>query len=891
MDFRLITLIAVLSSLSVFGQIDELALMGIDRDRLSEISKSENDNENKFQDDIELRNDRELEKEEFLSDQYGYTGGENFRNPPQKKFTEDPLIYFGYDYFSKKMGTFIPESSIPVPPNYRIGPEDIIDIILYGNKNKKYELEVSREGLIFLPEVGPLTVAGLSFESLQELISTTIATQFIGTQVSITLGSLRTIDVFILGAANRPGMYSISALSSVTNAIFESGGISTSGSLRNIKLKRNGKTIVNLDLYDLLLNGDTSNDSRLMQGDVIFIEPIGKTSGIRGEVNRPAIYELKEGEFLKDLLRYAGGLKPKASSSNIELLRVNQLRKSYDLMKLDLDIGQDEALSNGDVVSIFPVNDKIQNAVLVYGHTLQPGFYPWQNGMKILDLFGSPDDLLEMTDLNYVLIKRKNINTQDFSFLQVDLSKAFDDPLSKNNLNLSDQDEILFLPTLLSANLITTTLFKENDISETTDSLFTEEEWNSNSYLRKSLETDASTIQPDEESTGINKYYEYSIYNYCDIQKDFILSIIDDERVDFLLTQECRRQLIEPILNLANQKSSEKLDIVSIFGGINYPGSYPYAKNMTLLDLINAAGGTSGGIYESEIEISRINNSGKRFVSSNLISSIPDAEEKELFQMDTITVKKLSTSLRTVKVTGEVFFPGTYPISEEETLSELLIRAGGLTEFADINASVFLRKSLQKLELKRIKDAQTELRRKIVLANQSSEVGQEALSQSQIAQLSGIIDMDDSDKESLGRLVINLNEIIDGQDLDLRLEDKDSIFIPKEQQSISVIGEVFVSNTHLYDSRLDLSDYIGLSGGLTEFSDESSIYIIRADGSIISPSQMSSGFFRSSSSQLRPGDTIVVPLEIGAFSQLKAAAEITQIIYQMAIAAAAVNSF
>ena len=168
---------------------------------------------------------------------------------------------------------------------------------------------MNRDGEVFIPELGPLIIAGLTFDKMQNLIEQTVSNLILGTSVSVTMGSLRSIDIFILGAANSPGMYSVNALSSLTNAIFQAGGIDISGSLRNIKLKRNGELISEFDLYDLLIDGDTSSDSRLMQGDVILIEPIGKTAGIRGEVNRPFIYELKKGEMLGDLLKYSGNLK------------------------------------------------------------------------------------------------------------------------------------------------------------------------------------------------------------------------------------------------------------------------------------------------------------------------------------------------------------------------------------------------------------------------------------------------------------------------------------------------------------------------------------------------------------------------------------------------------
>ena len=458
---RLIFLLILFPSFQSHGQINELSMLGINTDELTRAYKPETDDKYIELEKPKKEINQETQREKFTDSNYGYSGGESFSNPPHSSLYKEALEYFGYSYFLNGPDAFFSEANIPVSPNYIIGPDDIVNLILYGGKNITYELKVNRDGKIFFPEIGPLIVAGLTFEEMQNLIEATIASQLIGTQASITLGSLRTIDVFILGAAIKPGMYSISASSNITNAIFESGGVDTSGSLRDIKVKRNGETIVNFDLYDLFLNGDTSNDRRLMQGDVIFIEPIGKTAGIRGEVNRPSIYELKDDESLDQLLRFAGGVKPKANRANADLTRINQTTNSFELIKLDIKSSENINLNNGDIVNVYPVNDKVKNAVLLTGHALQPGFYPWKENMKILDLFRNSEDFLEMTDLNYVLIKRKNKSNKKYFFRQADLEEAFKDPSSSENIRLFDQDEIILLPSLLMPEQITTTLIKD----------------------------------------------------------------------------------------------------------------------------------------------------------------------------------------------------------------------------------------------------------------------------------------------------------------------------------------------------------------------------------------------------------------------------------------------
>jgi len=224
----------------------------------------------------------------------------------------EKLKLFGYDIFQYGAEAFTPAANVPIPANYVIGPGDTIIIQLYGKENSTHTLALNREGQIQFPGIGPISLAGLSYEGMQAKISDIVNRQMIGVKSSVTMGALRTIRVFVLGEAQIPGSYVVGSLSTMTNAIFTSGGITKIGSLRNVQLKRAGEIITTLDLYDLLLNGDTSNDARLLPGDVIFIPPIGKTVGVSGDVKRPAIYELETEKSVGEALRLAGGLLPTA---------------------------------------------------------------------------------------------------------------------------------------------------------------------------------------------------------------------------------------------------------------------------------------------------------------------------------------------------------------------------------------------------------------------------------------------------------------------------------------------------------------------------------------------------------------------------------------------------
>ena len=260
-------------------------------------------------------------------------------------------------------------------------------------------------------------------------------------------------------------MYTVSSLTTMTNAIFASGGIKTTGSLRNIELKRNGKVISSFDLYSLLLKGDASNDVRLMPGDILFIPLIKKTVAITGEVQRPGIYELLESETAQDLINYAGNVKAKSDLSSAEIKRISPTKKGFNLLIADLSqtTTPDLLLNDGDTLSIYPVESKIERAILIKGHFSQPGFFPWSEEMKLSDLLKSRADLLPMTDLNYALVQRKNDNGDHYSFMHIDLEHLFDNPDSKYpdskyNISLNDKDEITLFPNLSFCEVIAATI-------------------------------------------------------------------------------------------------------------------------------------------------------------------------------------------------------------------------------------------------------------------------------------------------------------------------------------------------------------------------------------------------------------------------------------------------
>lgn len=302
-------------------------------------------------------------------------------------YVSTEIKQYGYELFRQQSSTFVPPvDKIPVGPEYIIGPGDELRITLWGNIEGNFNVVVDREGHINLPKVGVLGVAGLTFRELKEVLHKELSKYYTGFQMNVSMGLLRTIRVYVVGNAEKPGSYSISSLSTLVNGLFEAGGPSKTGSMRNIQLKRNGKTIVYFDMYDFLLKGDKSKDVRLMPEDVIFIPPIGPVVAIAGSVNNPAIYELKNETTLSQLIEMAGGLNAIAFKGRVQIERiVDNNRKVIFESDLNVSSDKDLMLQSGDTLKVFQIAPD-KRAIRLAGAVFREGEYGFKLGMTIKDL-------------------------------------------------------------------------------------------------------------------------------------------------------------------------------------------------------------------------------------------------------------------------------------------------------------------------------------------------------------------------------------------------------------------------------------------------------------------------------------------------------------------------
>ncbi len=323
------------------------------------------------------------------------------------------LPIYGLSLFDNVPTTFAPVDRVPVTADYVIGPGDELLIRAWGQIDLDIHARVDRNGSIFLPKVGNLNVAGLKYAQMEDFLKSHIGRIYQNFDLNVTMGELRSIDVFVVGQARRPGRYTVSSLSTLANAVFASGGPSPTGSMRHIELKRGSTVVTNFDLYELLLNGDKSKDVLLQPEDVIYVAPVGPQVAIGGQVNVPAIYELKGSSDLAEVLRLAGGLSTTASGGKIfvEHIKDRQMR-SVERVSLDAS-GLAHPIKDGDVVNVALVSPRFENSVTLRGNVASPGRYPWHEGMRISDLIPNREFLITSEywmQQNYVALQATESN-------------------------------------------------------------------------------------------------------------------------------------------------------------------------------------------------------------------------------------------------------------------------------------------------------------------------------------------------------------------------------------------------------------------------------------------------------------------------------------------------
>lgn len=651
--------------------------------------------------------------------------------PIVQKTATSGMQIFGHDIFQNDKLSFEPNLNIATPANYTLGPGDEVLIDVFGTSQSSKKYAVSPEGTIIVEKIGPVNVLGLTVDEAQARVSAKMGQHYQGSSIKLTVGQTRTVVINVLGEVINPGTYTLSAFSTVFNALYLAGGVTDIGTLRNIKVSRGGKIVSKIDVYDYIVNGRLTGNIMLQDNDAIIVGAYDALVRIEGTVKRPMYYEMKEGETLKSLLEYAGGYKSEANKGVI-----NVERKTDDGLTVHTVNEWDFAsfvIQDGDVVGVKGIIGRYQNMVQVTGAVFYPGHYEMSNNCNsVRSLVERAGGVKENAFTDRVVLFRMNENRKRKS-MGIDLT---------NILSGNAPDVIL-----------------ENE--------------------------DSLAIESDEEIVKARKYY--------------------------------------------------------VYGPIVRPGSYQFVEGMTLEDAIIAAGGLKEEALLGNIEIARrlqytdesdpTYNKKAKVYFFEVEKGLPVKEGQGflLKPFDVITIKRNPefADVTMVQISGEVKYPGNYSLkSRNERLSDLIARAGGLTEAGFAEGARFTR----------------------ALAPEERERAQQLLEMAHSADTVDYNKITIKDRYTVG---IDLTQAMSkpGCDKDIILRNGDRIEIPQRNNTVRISGDVLYPNTVPYIEDKSASYYINQAGGIASRGQRSKAFIIYANGQV---SRLYKG-------RIKPGCEIVIP--------------------------------
>jgi len=810
-------------------------------------------------------------------------------SPAEPAITLKP---FGYDLFSGP--TLTPPADLPVSSDYIIGPGDEITVLLWGRVNGEHTLTVTREGTILFPNIGPLSVAGMTFDEMKRFLSRQSA-NIIGTDISITAGRLRSIQVFVLGEVKKPGAYSLSAMSTITNALLASGGPTEIGSLRKTELKRGGKTVARMDFYDLLLSGDRSRDSRLSNGDVVFVPTVGPLAAIAGNVRRPSVYELGEKADLETLIELSGGIIPTAYTQKVQVERVEG-----NVRRVVVDVNASEGrqfdfkLQDADLVKVLSIVENDTNAVYAEGSLKRPGKYELKPSMTLKDVIKDLSDLLDETYLDYGVVKRPVSPGGETALLPFSLRELFKGS-GEADIALKPRDTIVVYSRWEFMERPRVTIAGEVRRPGTFD---LEDNLTVKDLVKKAGDLTGNALLKDAELYRTDK-------DTKDVRllKFNLSKALAGEPSDNLKLVVSDRVVVHSVWE------TQFKPYATINGEVTNPGKYQYAVNMEISDLIFAGGGLLGSAYLDEAELTshvvvkgEVSAISVRKVSlKDILFNGPD--NASLSPFDSLFVKKIPDwgADRSVTVSGEVRFPGKYPINKGEPLSSVIERAGGFTEKAYLKGAVFTRESVRAVQQERLDEYTRRLEAELLSSSASKaekSLSAETSMQNDLAteKKRAFVNLI-RDAKPRGRVVVKLASLdrLKGSPHDLALESLDTLYVPERSAVVNVSGSVVNPASFVYESGSGITEYVGKAGGASRTADIDRLYVIKADGSSVTPYFGSFDFEWNSAShtwdafsftsRLDPGDTIVVPEEIESIAWMSEIKDLTQILYQIAVTA------
>jgi polysaccharide biosynthesis/export protein len=795
------------------------------------------------------------------------------------------LSRFGMDIFENQAAqSNLLSVDLPVGPSYVVGPGDGLTIDTWGSVSQRLYRVVDREGRLALPEVGPILVSGRNLGDVQQEVQQALRTQYRDISADVSMARLRTVRVYVVGDVQHPGAYDVSSLSTPLNALIEAGGPSSEGSLRVLRHYRGDQLVQDVDVYDLLLHGVRTGIERLEDGDTVLVPPIGTEVTVEGMVRRPAIYELKGEKTLDEVLALAGGILPTATLRHVEVQRV-VAHKQRTMLSLDISNAQNPAeiekqlqsftIQDWDIVNIFPIAPYNQSAVYLEGYVLRPGKYSYQPGMKLTGLISSYKDLLPQPAGNYAEIIRLNPPDDHPSVLSFRLDEALANPAEAPVLEPMDTVRIFSAFDFANAPVVSVGGAVRNPGT-----------FNTPGQIRLSDAIHlAGGVTPDAQLE------DAQIYRYLPDSKLEVMSV---NLGGALSGNPADNILLAPRDRIVVHQNPARVDPASVFlqGEVARPGRFPLSADLRIADAIRLAGGFKRSADTATADLTRYLVGNQKQVTGehqniNLAAALAgDAQQNlVLHDGDVLTIRQVPSWNdigASVNVSGEVQHPGTYGIKPGERLSSVLERAGGFLPTAYPPGAV--------LESPSVRDLQQQSRDKLVeqirqdAANVKASVTATAQEQADLQQAS--IQQHQEEIQALeqmpvtGRLVVRIpNDLkyFRNTPEDVELRNGDSILIPKRPDFVLVTGQVYNTNAITYVPGRNAAWYLSQAGGATGLANKGAIFVIRADGGVVTGrGQWWNGSVLSS--RMEPGDTIVVPEKpVGGSSTWKNLLSVAQI--------------
>lgn len=770
------------------------------------------------------------------------------------------LPIFGAATFANALpSTFAPVGDVPVTPDYVVGPGDDLRIQIWGQVNLRGSFVVDRTGAISLPGAGTVHIAGLRFDQVTDFLRSQLARVYRNFDLNVNMGQLRSIQVFVVGEARMPGSYTIGSLSTILNALFASGGPKPQGSLRDIQVKRGGKTIVHFDLYDVLLHGDKSNDVQLASGDVIFIPPVGEQVAVVGSVNHPAIYELRGETTVQQVLKLAGG------RTNIAVNSQARVERIYDhavrsIVEVNLSGANTFKVQDGDIVTINAIVDRFKDAVTLRGNVANPGRYVWHPGMRVSDLIPNKEALITRSYWQ----KKNDLGQMTANYEPEPVRNAQGVLQLRNPYSAYSSTT----PNRTAQQLNSAGMSQSNGSSEQLG--FNENQYDANQDQYGVLENPYDSDIQDQSNTVPNQLPPASGQSSS--------------------SSSSGQTQTNPAQQAVSTSTGGNSVGAALTGGV---GRFPVKTNVVL---------SAPDIDWSYAVIERQNATTLKtsllpFDLGKVILDGDQSQNLELLPGDVVTIFStadirvpISEQTRFVRLEGEFVSAGVYSVKPGETLRQLLKRAGGFTPDAYLYASEFTRESTRRVQQQRLNEYADQLEVQAATAsaagNATALYAQDAAAataaasaaQTSIAQLRRA--------QPNGRIVLQLKPDSRGVDSvpDLALEDGDRFVVPKVPATVSVEGEVYSANAFIFKRGERTIDYLREAGGPDRQADMKHAFVLRADGSVYSQQ-----YGNIKKATIFPGDTIVIPPQLQRRSIMRNLIDIATVVGQFGIGIAAIN--